>query len=452
MGTEDGCVRLLRGVPWPLSLHKNGRKKKEPMDESLIIQAAAIRDEQKEAANTHVRVGSLLVQMLQVLGQTLTAEHLSWKASATGVDLRLTVPSAGGDAAEQVVDLRVPCVDTTTAGVMTPAQVSAIEQAAAELVQAENAERRTAIEKLQRALTAATETAHAAQTTAEEAKAAAEKKVDDDFDYSEVKHAADWCSTFVLGDKTGSEHPFLRYRVDTESLTLKLGHMLDGFTYAENVSIPLIDDQNGVFFDPYYYGEYIQPLFNGDYALVDHVDRKLEKKVDKVEGKGLSTNDFTDFYQTKLDSISGNANRYVLPAATKDELGGVKVGGDVRDSASSLPLDGASISREMDGTILVPYASASSHGASYDRGGAMSKAQVRKLYDIEAKAQVNRIEGIRVNGVLMNVGDDKVVDLIVSGGGDGTGDAETINALVAKVTQMQAEIDDLKNKLCLTYE
>ena len=419
------------------------------MDESLIIQAAAIRDEQKEAANTHVRVGSLLVQMLQVLGQTLTAENLSWRASATGVDLRLTVPSAVGDAAEQVVDLRVPCVDTRTAGVMTPAQVSAIEQAAAELVKAEKAERGTAIENLQHALTAATETAHAAQTTAEEAKAAADGKVDNDFDYSEVKHSADWCSTFVLCDKTGSEHPFLRYRVDAESLTLKIGNMLDGFTYAENVSIPLIDDTNGVFFDPYYYGEYIQPLFNDEYAL----QRDVDNKVDKEEGKGLSTNDFTDFYKTKLDSISGNADRYVLPAATKEELGGVKVGGDVRTSASSLPLDGAPISREMDGTILVPYASASSHGASYDRGGAMSKAQVRKLYEIEAKAQVNKIEGIRVNGVLMGIGDDKVVDLIVSGGsGDGTGDAETLNALVAKVQQMQAEIDDLKNKLCLTYE
>ena len=423
------------------------------MDESLIIQAAAIRDEQKEAANTHVRVGSLLVQMLQVLGQTLTAENLSWRASATGVALRLTVPSTGDDAAEQVVDLRVPCVDTTTAGVMTPAQVSAIGQAAAELVKAEKAERGIAIENLQRALTAATETAHAAQTTAEEAKAAAENKVDNDFDYSEVKHAAEWCKSYVLMDQTGSKNPFLRYRVDTESMTLKIGNMLDGFTYAENVSIPLIDDQNGAFFDPYYYREYIQPLFNDEYALVDRVDKKLENKVDKEEGKGLSTNDFTDFYKTKLDSISGNANRYVLPAATKDELGGVKVGGDVRTSASSLPLDGAPISREMDGTILVPYASASSHGASYDRGGAMSKAQVRKLYEIEAKAQVNKIEGIRVNGVLMGIGDDKVVDLIVSGGsGDGTGDAETLNALVAKVQQMQAEIDDLKNKLCLTYE
>lgn len=32
-------------------------------------------------------------------------------------------------------------------------------------------------------------------------------------------------------------------------------------------------------------------------------------KVDKVEGKGLSSNDFTDEYKTKLDGIAAQANR-----------------------------------------------------------------------------------------------------------------------------------------------
>lgn len=52
-------------------------------------------------------------------------------------------------------------------------------------------------------------------------------------------------------------------------------------------------------------------------------------KVDKVEGKELSSNDFTDAYKTKLDGITAQANKYVLPAATASALGGVKIGSNI---------------------------------------------------------------------------------------------------------------------------
>lgn len=52
-------------------------------------------------------------------------------------------------------------------------------------------------------------------------------------------------------------------------------------------------------------------------------------KVDKVEGKELSSNDFTDAYKTKLDGIATQANKYVLPAATASALGGVKIGSNI---------------------------------------------------------------------------------------------------------------------------
>ena len=45
-------------------------------------------------------------------------------------------------------------------------------------------------------------------------------------------------------------------------------------------------------------------------------------KVDKVEGKGLSSNDFTGEEKTKLAGLEN----YALPAATAETLGGVKVG------------------------------------------------------------------------------------------------------------------------------
>jgi hypothetical protein len=43
--------------------------------------------------------------------------------------------------------------------------------------------------------------------------------------------------------------------------------------------------------------------------LNEFVDGKIENKVDKVDGKGLSTNDFTNTYKTKLDGISNGANK-----------------------------------------------------------------------------------------------------------------------------------------------
>lgn len=50
----------------------------------------------------------------------------------------------------------------------------------------------------------------------------------------------------------------------------------------------------------------------------------LNNKVDKVTGKGLSTNDFTAAYKTKLDGITAGANKYSLPTAKEDALGGVR--------------------------------------------------------------------------------------------------------------------------------
>ena len=69
---------------------------------------------------------------------------------------------------------------------------------------------------------------------------------------------------------------------------------------------------------------------DGTALAVDSSDKSvninLSGKVDKVSGKGLSTNDFTDAYKTKLDGVAEGANNYVLPSATNSALGGVRVG------------------------------------------------------------------------------------------------------------------------------
>ena len=66
-------------------------------------------------------------------------------------------------------------------------------------------------------------------------------------------------------------------------------------------------------------------------------------KVDKVEGKELSSNDFTDAYKTKLDGIAAQANKYVLPTATAEIIGGVKVGANISYSNGTISLSKANV-------------------------------------------------------------------------------------------------------------
>lgn len=47
-------------------------------------------------------------------------------------------------------------------------------------------------------------------------------------------------------------------------------------------------------------------------ASVQYVDNETGKKVDKVTGKGLSTNDFTDSLKSKLEGIEAEANKNVI--------------------------------------------------------------------------------------------------------------------------------------------
>ena len=64
-------------------------------------------------------------------------------------------------------------------------------------------------------------------------------------------------------------------------------------------------------------------------TLNSNITQLSTQKVDKVEGKGLSTNDYTTPEKNKLAAIEAEANKYVLPAATASALGGVKIGSNI---------------------------------------------------------------------------------------------------------------------------
>lgn len=57
--------------------------------------------------------------------------------------------------------------------------------------------------------------------------------------------------------------------------------------------------------------EVISIIENSD--SISNLTNALNNKVDKVDGKSLTSNDFSDLYKTKLDEIEENANNYYLP-------------------------------------------------------------------------------------------------------------------------------------------
>ena len=71
----------------------------------------------------------------------------------------------------------------------------------------------------------------------------------------------------------------------------------------------------------------INEIIDDNVAIKETVDNKVEK----VTGKGLSTEDFTTALKTKLEGVDEGANKYVLPTATDTIIGGVSLS----DSTSS---------------------------------------------------------------------------------------------------------------------
>lgn len=72
-----------------------------------------------------------------------------------------------------------------------------------------------------------------------------------------------------------------------------------------------------------------------DVYTQSEMNTKLYGKVDKVTGKGLSTNDYTTAEKTKLAGLSN----YTLPTATATKLGGVKIGDGINIKDGVISVD-----------------------------------------------------------------------------------------------------------------
>ncbi len=116
----------------------------------------------------------------------------------------------------------------------------------------------------------------------------------------------------------------------------------------------------------------------------------LSGKVDKVEGKGLSTNDFTTAEKTKLAGVAEGANKYVLPVASASVLGGVKAGKNITIAA-----DGT-LSADQQKIDLSPYAKTADIEETYAK-----KSDLTTVY--KYRGSVDTYADLPVNG--QTVGD-----------------------------------------------
>ena len=85
---------------------------------------------------------------------------------------------------------------------------------------------------------------------------------------------------------------------------------------------------------------------------VKQLQTDIKNKVDKVSGKGLSTNDYTTAEKNKLAGIAANANNYTLPTASDSTLGGIKTGFVSTDTKKAVKVQDGKAYVEIDSTNI----------------------------------------------------------------------------------------------------
>lgn len=111
------------------------------------------------------------------------------------------------------------------------------------------------------------------------------------------------------------------------------------------------------------------------FARGDHVHPSDTTKVDKVEGKQLSTNDYTSAEKTKLAGVAEGANNYTLPKATAAALGGVTVGSNIDVNNGAISVADATTSKK--GVVQL---SSATNGTSNTK--AATESAVKAAYDL----------------------------------------------------------------------
>lgn len=124
-----------------------------------------------------------------------------------------------------------------------------------------------------------------------------------------IKQAKSYTDTTVTAEQTRAENA-------EQKLTSDLASEVTRAKGAESANTAAIANE-------------VERATGVEETLNSNITQLQTQKVDKVEGKGLSTNDYTTPEKNKLAAIEAEANKYVLPAATASALGGVKIGSNI---------------------------------------------------------------------------------------------------------------------------
>lgn len=160
------------------------------------------------------------------------------------------------------------------------------------------------------------------------------------------------------------------------------------------------------------------------FARGDHVHPSDTNKVDKIAGKGLSTNDYTSEEKTKLAGIADNANNYELPIASATTLGGVKIGANVTigsDGAITVTaLDWGNINNRP--TKLSEFSNDSNFitNAVSDLVSYYKKTETYTQTEVNALIAAIKTIQIKVVDTLPTTGESNIIYLVPKQSGTGT--------------------------------
>lgn len=129
--------------------------------------------------------------------------------------------------------------------------------------------------------------------------------------------------------------------------------------------------------------------------LLDDTTVDLSGKVDKVAGKGLSTNDYTTADKTKLAGIAAGANKYVHPSHTAATSGLYKITVDALGHVTAV----TAVTKNDITALGIPGTNTTYGLASATANGLMSKDHYAKLNgmvlatDTEVDAMLTEVFG-----------------------------------------------------------
>lgn len=147
--------------------------------------------------------------------------------------------------------------------------------------------------------------------------------------------------------------------------------------------------------------------------LIGKIKTALGGKVDKVDGKGLSTNDYTSAEKTKLGGIADGAE------VNQNAFSSVVIGSTTLSAASKTAaltmVAGNNVTLTPDAandTVTIAAKDTTYSTATTSANGLMSSADKSKLDGIAVGAQVNVLESVKINGTALTP-TSKAVDITV---------------------------------------